>query len=103
LAQHFAPELRKQSGCIVDLIDIHGEKPLKEYLAYTVSKTGLIMLTKVLAVELAPRVRVNGISPGAILWQEGTAELNVLQKQSLLDRIPAGTLSTQEDIAKAVL
>jgi pteridine reductase len=85
------------------LIDIHGEKPLKEYLAYSVSKAGLIMLTKALAVELAPCVRVNGISPGAILWPEDTAELNELQKKSLLDRIPAGRLGTLEAIAKGVL
>ena len=103
LAQHFAPALRKQRGCIVNLIDIHGEKPLKEYLAYSVSKAGLIMLTKALAVELAPSIRVNGISPGAILWPEDTAELNELQKQSLLDRIPAGRLGTLEAIAKGVL
>jgi len=103
LAQHFAPSLRKQRGCIVNLIDIHGEKPLKEYLAYSVSKAGLIMLTKALALEMAPHVRVNGISPGAILWPEDTAKLNELQKQALLDGIPAGILGTPEAIAKGVL
>jgi len=103
LAPHFAPVLKKQRGCIVNLIDIHGEKPLKEYLAYSVSKAGLIMLTKALAVELAPHIRVDGISPGTILWPEDTAELNKLQKQALLDRIPAGRLGTLEAIAKGVL
>jgi pteridine reductase len=103
LAQHFAPALRKQRGCIVNLIDIHGEKPLKEYLAYSVSKAGLIMLTKALAAEMAPHVRVNGISPGAILWPEDTDELNELQKLALLDRIPAGILGTPAAIAKGVL
>ncbi len=102
LAQHLAPALKAQRGCIVNLIDIHGEKPLKDYLAYGVSKAGLIMLTKALALEMAPDIRVNGISPGAILWPEDTGELNDSQKQALLDRIPAGTLGTPEAIAKGV-
>jgi pteridine reductase len=64
LSQAAAPHLRKHSGCIVNIIDIHTERPLKNYVIYNAAKGGLLSLTKSLAVELAPDVRVNGVSSG---------------------------------------
>jgi pteridine reductase len=70
LAQAAAPYLRRQHGCIVNIVDIHAERPLKGYAIYSIAKAGLVMLTKALARELAPEIRVNAIAPGAILWPE---------------------------------
>ncbi len=65
-----APYLTKQQGCIINIVDIHAERPLKGYSLYSIAKAGLVMLTKSLARELAPTIRVNGIAPGAIMWPE---------------------------------
>src|SRR6185503_10194848 len=70
IAQEAAPELAKHEGAIVNIVDIHAERPLKGYPVYSVAKGGLAALTRSLAVELAPKVRVNGVSPGAIAWPE---------------------------------
>lgn len=70
LAQAASPYLRRQNGCIVNIVDIHAERPLKGYSVYSIAKAGLVMLTKSLARELAPEIRVNAIAPGAILWPE---------------------------------
>lgn len=70
LTQSIAPHLKVSKGCIINIVDIHGDRPLKDYPVYCISKAGLAMLTKSMARELAPEVRVNGISPGAIMWPE---------------------------------
>lgn len=70
LSQACATQLKKQKGSIINIVDIHSGRPLKDYTIYSVAKAGLAMLTKSLARELAPEIRVNGISPGAILWPE---------------------------------
>ncbi len=70
LSKSFKQYLQKQHGCIINIVDIHADRPLKGYTVYCIAKAGLAMLTKSLARELAPNVRVNGISPGAILWPE---------------------------------
>ena len=70
LSQAAAPELRKQCGCIVNIVDIHAEWPLKRYVVYNSAKGGLAALTRSLAQELGPEIRVNGVSPGPILWPE---------------------------------
>ena len=70
LTQAFAPHLKEVNGCIVNIIDIHADRPLKDYSLYCIAKAGLSMLTKSMARELAPNVRVNGIAPGAIMWPE---------------------------------
>ncbi|HEX7250126.1 MAG TPA: SDR family NAD(P)-dependent oxidoreductase, partial [Burkholderiales bacterium] len=70
IAQEAAPELAKREGAIVNIVDIHAERPLKGYPVYSIAKAGLAALTRSLALELAPRVRVNGVSPGAIAWPE---------------------------------
>ena len=61
-------ELKKRKGCIINIIDIHIDPPLKDHIVYNISKAGLLALTKSLAKELAPSIRVNGVSPGAIMW-----------------------------------
>lgn len=65
-----APHLTDTQGCVINIVDIHADRPLKDYPIYCVAKAGLAMLTKSLARELAPAVRVNGVSPGAIMWPE---------------------------------
>ena len=100
LSQALAKSLQQQQGCIINLVDIYAEKPLKHHIAYNVSKAGIAMLTRSLALDLAPHIRVNGISPGAILWPENsTAEW----EQSLLERIPLAKLGNVNDIAKTAL
>jgi len=103
LAQAAAPYLMKNHGCIVNIADIHGERPIKQYPIYSAAKAGLVMLTKSLARELAPEVRVNAIAPGTILWPEGEAEVNEVQKQEMLARIPLRRSGNPDDIARTAL
>jgi len=70
LIQAIAPHLNSTKGCIINIVDIHADRPLKDYPVYCIAKAGLAMLTKSMARELAPNIRVNGISPGAIIWPE---------------------------------
>lgn len=70
LSKVFAKTLNEQNGSIINIVDIHGDRPLKEHCIYSCAKAGLIMLTKSLARELSPNIRVNGIAPGAIMWPE---------------------------------
>jgi len=103
LAQALHPLLRKNGGCIVNIVDIHALYPLKNYSAYCASKAGLLGLTRSLALEMAPHVRVNAVSPGAILWPEGSeGEYSEQKKQAILDKIPLGELGKPKDIASAV-
>lgn len=92
-----------KSGAIINIIDVYGERPLRNYLAYSISKAALIMATKALAEELAPEIRVNGVSPGAILWPEDAAEMSEQEKIDRLGDVPLGRLGEPEDIAKAVV
>ena len=101
LAQAAAPHLREQRGAIVNIVDIHAERPLKEHPVYSVAKAGLVMLTKSLACELGPEVRVNGIAPGAILWPEN--EMDDATKQKILERTFLKRQGSPQDIARAVL
>jgi pteridine reductase len=103
LAQAAAPHLRRTQGCIVNIADIHGERPIKRYPIYSAAKAGLIMLTKSLARELAPEVRTNAIAPGTILWPEGEAEVDEAQKQEMLARIPLRRSGSPHDIARTAL
>jgi pteridine reductase len=103
LAQAAAPHLKKTHGCIVNIADIHAERPIKHYPIYSTAKAGLVMLTKSLARELAPEVRVNAIAPGTIMWPEGEAELSEAQKQEMLARIPLRRSGSPDDIARTAL
>ena len=70
LSMALCQEIDKQMGSIINIVDIHGDRPLKNHTIYSVAKAGLIMLTRSLARELAPNIRVNGVAPGAIMWPE---------------------------------
>ena len=104
LSQAAAPHLDKTQGCIINMVDIHAERPLAEHPVYCAAKAGLLMLTKSLAKELGPNVRVNGVSPGAILWPEAygnSAEVNA-EHQALLDKTSLKREGSPEDIANAI-
>jgi pteridine reductase len=103
LAQAAWPHLKKTHGAIVNIADIHAERPIKRYPIYSAAKAGLVMLTKSLARELAPEVRVNAIAPGTIMWPEGEAQVNEAQKQEMLARIPLRRSGSPDDIARTAL
>ena len=102
LAQAAADELRHRHGCIVNIVDIHAERPMQGYLLYSVAKAGLVALTRGLAQEMAPQVRVNAVAPGVILWPEGSD----WEDEEHRSKIVAHTLLKREgepdDIAKTV-
>ncbi len=102
LAQAAAAELRRSHGCIVNIADIHAERPMHGHLLYSTAKAGLVALTKGLAQEMAPQVRVNAIAPGVIVWPESAEWFDAEQRR----RIVAHTLLKREgepdDIARAV-
>ena len=104
LSQAAAPHLMKSQGCIVNMVDIHAERPLAEHPVYCVAKAGLLMLTKSLAKELGPNVRVNGVSPGAILWPEadGNSAEVTLEHQALLEKTSLKREGSPDDIAQAI-
>ena len=101
LSQAALPELRKSQGVIVNMIDIHAQRPLKNHLVYGPAKAGLAMLTRSLAKDLAPEIRVNGVAPGAILWPED--EMTDTTKQTILDQVPLGRAGDPDDIAGCIL
>ena len=100
LAQAAAPHLAATGGAIVNLVDIHAERPLREHALYGASKAALLSLSQSLALELAPRVRVNAIAPGAILWPEGGKPQAA--QDAILSRVPLARTGTPEEIADAV-
>lgn len=100
LSKALAPSLSKQKGCIINIVDIHSDRPLKGYTVYCIAKAGLGMLTKSLARELAPDVRVNGVSPGAILWPE-VKDYEPMH-QEIIDRTALKREGNPTDIADTV-
>jgi pteridine reductase len=101
LAQTAAPELRKQQGCIVNLVDIYADRPNPGHPVYCMAKAANAMMVKALAHDLAPAIRVNGVAPGAALWPEGY--LADAEKQEILQRIPLGRPAGAEQIAETVM
>lgn len=99
-AQAAARALGETAGCIINIVDIHAERPLKTYPVYSAAKAGLVMLTKALACELAPQVRVNAIAPGAILWPE---DIDQVTQQRIISRSLLKRQGNPDDIARAVL
>ncbi|GIU35649.1 pteridine reductase [Shewanella schlegeliana] len=99
LAEKLRPQLALHNGCVINLLDIHGKRPLKDHGLYSISKAALEMATLSLAQELAPKIRVNGVSPGAILWP---AQSNMESQQAVLGAIPLAKLGQPEDIAKLI-
>lgn len=103
LSQALAPALKKTSGCIVNLVDIYAQKPLRGFPVYSMAKAGVSMMTQSLALELAPEVRVNGVSPGAILWPEQETEYSKQERQNINDRVPLQRQGEASDIAQTVV
>lgn len=101
LAQAAAPHLAAATGCIVNVVDIHADRPLKGYPLYCVAKAGLVMLTKSLARELAPEVRVNAVAPGSILWPERGVDNEA--RRRIIDATALKRQGTPDDIARAAL
>ena len=101
LSKYAAQYLKQSQGIIINIIDIHSKKPLKEHPIYGSAKSGLAMLTRSLASDLAPDVRVNGISPGLILWPENDPSEQI--KNNILQQIPLKKIGNSEDIANCVL
>jgi len=102
LSQAAARELRRSHGAIVNIIDIHAEFPMKHYVVYNVAKSGLVALTRSLARELGPEVRVNGIAPGTILWPEDETWKDDLARQRIVNQTALKRIGEPDDIAKAV-
>jgi pteridine reductase len=101
LSQAALSELRETHGVIINIVDIHAQRPLRNHVVYGAAKAGLAMLTRSLAKDLAPEVRVNGVSPGAILWPEDV--MGEPAKESILRQIPLARAGTPDDIAECVL
>lgn len=101
LSQAAAPHLRARRGSIVNIVDIHAQRPLRNHPVYGPAKAGLAMLTRSLAKDLAPEIRVNGVSPGAILWPEdGMSES---AEQSIIRQVPLKRVGEPADIANTIL
>jgi len=103
LSKGLSQKLKSSEGSIINIIDIHADRPLKKHSVYNISKAGLKMLTLTLAKELAPSIRVNGVSPGSILWPQEGAEISELDKSIMLERIALKRQGSPQDIADTVL
>lgn len=101
ICQEAAPDLAAHEGAIVNIVDIHADRPLKGYPLYSIAKSGLAALTRSLALELAPRVRVNGVAPGAILWPDD-GQFDERERARIVATTPLGRVGSPEDIAQAV-
>jgi len=103
LSKGLSQKLKSSKGSIINIIDIHADRPLKKHSVYNISKAGLKMLTLTLAKELAPSIRVNGVSPGSILWPQEGAEISESDKSIMLERIALKRQGSPQDIADTVL
>lgn len=100
LSQAAAPHLRRQRGAIINLVDIYAEHPLPDHAIYCMAKAALVAMTRALARDLAPEVRVNGIAPGAVLWPEHG---DYADRDALIARTPLARAGSPDDIASAAL
>lgn len=101
LSKAAAAQLAANGGCIVNITDIHAERPMENHSVYGAAKAGLVMLTRSLAVELGPAVRVNAVAPGAILWPERSGDEH--ERQDIIARTALGRIGAPRDVARAVL
>ena len=102
LSQAAAPHLKERHGCIVNIIDIHTERPLKDFVIYNAAKGGLQALTRSLALDLGPEIRVNGVSPGPILWPEDAIWSNAQARDAIIQDTLLKRMGEPEDIARTV-
>jgi pteridine reductase len=102
LSQAATTELRKNHGCIVNITDMHVERPKKGYIIYSVAKAGLVTLTKSLAHELSPEVRVNAVAPGPVQWPESNPQFDEVYRQRVINQTLLKRVGEAEDVAKAV-
>ncbi len=100
IAQEAAAELAKREGAIVNIVDIHADRPLKGYPLYSIAKAGIAALTRALAVELAPHVRVNGVAPGAIAWPDD-GQFEPEERSRIVATTPLKRVGTPDDVAQA--
>ena len=101
LSQAAVPALRKSGGLILNIVDIHALRPLRNYTVYCAAKAGLHMLTRSLAKELGPEIRVNGIAPGPVLWPEGQSDTSTRAK--IIERTILKRMGSPDDIARTAL
>lgn len=101
LSQAAAPHLAKSKGIIINIADIHGIRPMPGFGVYSIAKAGLLMMTKALAQELGPDVRVNAIAPGVIIWPDETADHPA--RQQVIENTPLRTIGDPQDIVRTVL
>ena len=102
LAQAAAPHLERSGGCIVNITDIHAERPLKGYPLYCAAKAGLLGLTRALALELGPQVRVNAVAPGAIEWPQGKSDFSSAERTAIINHTLLKRVGSPIDIARTV-
>lgn len=100
LAQALYPELKRTRGCIINICDVYGHRPLEDHPVYSMTKAGLIMLTKSLSKEMGPEIRVNAVSPGAIIWPD--SDLSENRKTEILDSTSLQRIGGPDDIAETV-
>ncbi len=101
LSQAAAPALRRQRGLIINMVDIHALRPLKRHPVYSMAKAGLAMLTRSLARELGPEIRVNGIAPGPVLWPERAMDAGL--QREIIEKTALKRLGSPDDVARAAL
>lgn len=101
LAQAALPALRTAHGAIVNLVDIYAERSIANYPIYVMAKGALVAMTRTLALDLAPDIRVNGIAPGAVMWPSDGKSYD--DQQAMMARTPLGRAGTPEDVAGTVL
>jgi pteridine reductase len=101
LSQAAAPALRETRGLILNIVDIHGQRPLKAHPVYSAAKAGLVMLTRSLARELGPEIRVNGIAPGPVLWPEHGMDADL--QREIVGKTALRRAGSPEDVARAAL
>lgn len=102
LSQAAAGELKKHQGCIVNITDMHVERPKRGYVVYSVAKAGLATLTRSLAHELGPEVRVNAVAPGPVLWPEDNPQFDEVYRQRVIAQTLLKRIGEPEDVARAV-
>lgn len=102
LSQTAAAQLKRSQGCIVNIVDIHADRPMHNHVVYSIAKGGLLALTRSLASELGPEVRVNGVSPGIIMWPEDGQWADEVGRQRLIQTTLLKRIGDPDDIATTV-